>query len=180
MTSSSSKSTNINKRARNLSPPMTSSSLKFTNKNKRARSQSPPTQNRYRLYGLTNKTWERCRKSKLHEFEIDMIESFTKYIKRLEANNETDENYIFKYKYKIRGRNERIENFKKNIEEMNKQIEDGGIGYVVDVVVVDVYRHSTSLCQNLRRLEYIDILTRHSNVENTNSSYNDDVYEIKK
>ncbi|GKB79508.1 hypothetical protein Tco_0946403 [Tanacetum coccineum] len=66
-----------------------------------------------------------------------MIESFAKYIKRLEADNETDENYIFEYKEKIRGQNERIENFKKNIEEMNKRIEDGGIGYVVDVVVVD-------------------------------------------
>nr|GFA09436.1 glutaredoxin-related protein [Tanacetum cinerariifolium] len=54
-----------------------------------------------------------------------MIESFAKYIKRLEASNETDENYIFEYTEKIRGRNERIENFKKNIKEINKRIEDG-------------------------------------------------------
>ncbi|GJY69507.1 hypothetical protein Tco_0472489 [Tanacetum coccineum] len=104
---------------------MTSSSSKSTNKNKRARSRSPPTPNPYRHYGLRDKTWERCRKSKLHEFEFGMIESFAKYIKRLEADNEIDENYIFEYKEKIRWRNERIENFKKNIEEMNKRIKDG-------------------------------------------------------
>ncbi|PWA94030.1 hypothetical protein CTI12_AA043740 [Artemisia annua] len=113
MASSSSEATNNNKRPRSPSPPKES-----------FESSKPTSKNRYRIYGIADEAWERQRKLKIHDFEFDMIESYTSMIKKLEDANEVDENYIFGYKEKIKGRNETIKGFKKNIEQLKKRIED--------------------------------------------------------
>ena len=100
-----------------------SSSTPSSNKNKRPRDDSPPPMlEEYKKLGISQHIWEKCREGE-YGAENALIEIYNKRIKMFEERNKKDLEIIEEHQKKVDDRNKVIEETREKIVDVYRSIE---------------------------------------------------------